>query len=86
MPEEGSEVLENSPGQPDDGAFNSGAPLPSGLCCCEFLVEGDILTNDLLARGHCQADSIGGMCVEVNPDWLAPHACCPQAAGSRCGS
>ena len=53
-------------------------------CCCEFLVEGDILEEDLLTVDECAARD-SGQCIEVDPNRLTPHPCCPDAQGERCG-
>jgi hypothetical protein len=58
--------------------------LPAGYCCCEFVVEGDILTEDALPAEECTAQT-SGMCITVDPNRLTPHPCCPNATGERCG-
>ncbi len=58
------------------------APEPAP-CCCEFL-EDDIIIEDLLDMNECMARD-SGQCIEVDPDRLTPHPCCPDAQGERCG-
>ncbi len=53
-------------------------------CCCEFIAEGDIIIEDLLVPSECRGAQ-GGQCIEVDPNRLTPHPCCPDAQGERCG-
>jgi len=55
-------------------------------CCCEHVVEGDILTEDLLDSRVCTEERTEGRCVVVDPGRFTPHPCCPDATGATCGS
>ena len=57
------------------------APVP---CCCEFLVQGDVLKEDFVAASDCTTRQ-RGRCIQVDPMRMTPHPCCPQAKGERCG-
>jgi len=54
-------------------------------CCCQFLVEGDVLEEDLDDTvAACRARVPTGQCVAAT-DRIAPHPCCPEVeAGGRC--
>ena len=68
------------------GCTREPAPAaPPSLCCCEFLVQGDILKEDLVAASDCPTRD-RGRCIQVDPMRLTPHPCCPNAKGERCGS
>lgn len=54
-------------------------------CCCQFIVDGDIIMEDYLSRDECLNDRFLGICSVVNPLRLTPHPCCPLATGERCG-
>jgi len=57
---------------------------PDDHCCCEFVVQGDIVQEDLLEVSDC-TQSRGGRCVRINPLRIAPHTCCPERGeGERC--
>jgi hypothetical protein len=60
------------------------ATMVGQQCCCEFIVEGDILKEDLRSPDACRAEE-RGMCIQVDPGRGTPHACCPDATGSTCG-
>ena len=57
--------------------------LPDGYCCCEFLVM-DIQEEDALLVDSCASQN-QGQCIDVDPNRLTPHPCCPNATGERCG-
>lgn len=62
-----------------------GDGLPEGSCCCEHVVEGDIITEDVQDADVCTGELEGGQCITVDPNRLTPHPCCPNATGERCG-
>lgn len=86
---EGFEPVESCDGQPE-GCFafseslNCSPVAQDQNCCCEFIVEGDIIEEDLLPVDQCAARE-QGQCIEVDPNRLTPHPCCPDATGERCG-
>jgi|GEM_PF-5810628 len=53
-------------------------------CCCEHIVEGDIIKEDLIPINECPSLE-DGQCIAVDPGRLTPHPCCPDAVGDRCG-
>ena len=55
-------------------------------CCCEHVVEGDILVEDLLDARVCTDERSAGRCVIVDPGRLTPHPCCPDATGETCAN
>jgi hypothetical protein len=59
-------------------------PAEGSGCCCQFVIEGDILTEDLVDSAAECVDRDGGQCTDPT-DRIAPHPCCPEvAAGGRC--
>ncbi len=68
--------------EPDD-LLGTEFGLPPGVCCCQFAVDGDIIEEDPAREADCpQLDS--GQCIDVDPNRLTPHPCCPYATGERC--
>jgi hypothetical protein len=64
-------------GDDDKGVAEAG-------CCCEFVVEGDIIEEDLLDEQVCLGEREQGRCIEVDPGRSTPHPCCPDAKGDTC--
>ncbi len=58
-------------------------PVPEKICC-RFVIQGDILTEDLLTKEECSQRQYGTV-VPVEPGRLTPHPCCPDSAGPTCG-
>jgi hypothetical protein len=58
--------------------------LVGDRCCCAFVVEGDILKEDLREPSACAREYLG-RCVLLDPNRYTPHPCCPGATGERCG-
>jgi len=58
-------------------------PAPEKICC-RFVIQGDILTEDLLTKEECSQRQYGTV-VPVEPGRLTPHPCCPDATGPTCG-
>ena len=56
----------------------------ANMCCCEHVVEGDIIDEKLLPKDQC-SQKVDGQCITVDPNRLTPHSCCPNATGERCG-
>lgn len=60
------------------------APPVTEKVCCLFIEGGDMLIEDLMTKEEC-AKRPDGKVVEVDPGHIAPHPCCPDAAGPTCG-
>lgn len=58
--------------------------LPAGQCCCSYIVEGDIVVEDVQAVDACETLDVG-TCTIVDRNRTTPHPCCPNATGPRCG-
>lgn len=58
-------------------------PVPEKICCL-FIIQGDIMTEDLLTKEECLKQDHGEV-IEVDPGRGTPHPCCPDATGPTCG-
>ena len=54
------------------------------MCCCEHIVDGDIIQEKLLSKSECSTKE-EGTCITVDPGRRTPHSCCPDAKGATCG-
>lgn len=53
-----------------------------GGCCCSHQI-GDISQEGYRSKRFCNAAV--GQCIQVSPNRLTPHSCCPFSLGERCG-
>jgi hypothetical protein len=58
-------------------------PAPEKICC-RFVIQGDILTEDLLTKEECSQRQYRSV-VPVEQGRLTPHPRCPDATGPTCG-
>ena len=67
------------------GCARQAIPPPSQeKVCCAFIIQGDIMTDDLMTQEECLKQPHGEV-IEVAPGLLTPHPCCPDATGPTCG-